>query len=70
MADTQIQLRIPVSEEVRRKLKMQALQDKASSLSEYLRILLQEALDERGIKDIDLNEGLSTWGGSRREKEE
>lgn len=71
MEKKQIHLRIPVSEDNRELLKRLAKKNNVS-LAEYVRSLMQQAL-EVAAPDyvIDMSAGLDTWGGpGRKEKSE
>lgn len=61
---TQSLLRVPVGENVPNQLKRIA-QDRKMSVSELVRRCVQAKLAEEGI-DIDMSEGLETWGGNRQ----
>jgi hypothetical protein len=64
MAQETIQLRTYVTPEVRKKLKIIAAQEELT-IADLLRKAVEEYLKTRGI-EIDMSEGLDTWGGSGR----
>lgn len=57
-------VQIVVSDDVKWKLRDQATKEK-KPLSVFVREALQFYLDHKGI-EIDLTEGLETWGGAGR----
>lgn len=62
------QLRIPVSENARRQLKVVAAQ-RGISIAELVRTAVQNQLQQEGI-EVDLSEGLDTWGGAGRKSKD
>lgn len=64
MAQDTIQLRTYVTPEVRKKLKVIAAQEELM-IADLLRKAVEEYLKTRGI-EIDMSEGLDTWGGPGR----
>lgn len=57
-------LRIPIGPNATKQLKRIA-QDRKISVSELIRRCVQAQLAQKGI-DIDMSEGLETWGGNRQ----
>lgn len=58
------QLRVPISNKTRQALKRIAL-EKEISIAQLTRDALQAYLSQQGI-DIDVSEGLESWGGAGR----
>jgi plasmid stability protein len=64
MANQQIHLRIPVSANGRQQLRVLAAQ-RGISIAELVRQTLTKQLTQEGV-EINLSEGLDTWGGPGR----
>ena len=64
MPSEQIHLRTYVSPEVRKKLKVIAAQEDLT-IAELLRRGVEAYLKQKGI-EIDMDEGLDSWGGAGR----
>lgn len=64
MADDVVHLRISVTAKIRQQLKIIAAQ-RGTNTAEMFRTAMQDYLAREGI-ELDLAEGLSTWGGPGR----
>jgi hypothetical protein len=68
MSDDPVYLRLSVVPKVRKRLKAIAL-DEDITIADLLRRSVEFYLESKGI-EIDMSEGLSTWGGPGRKKSE
>jgi hypothetical protein len=63
MAKT-VTLQIKVTDDIRDKLRIQAAINR-QTLAEFVRSMAQVGIEESGF-EIDMSEGLDTWGGAGR----
>lgn len=64
MADEVVYIRVSVTAKIRQQLKIIAAQ-RGTNTAEMFRTAMQDYLAREGI-EIDLAEGLNTWGGPGR----
>lgn len=64
MADEVVYIRVSVNSKIRQQLKVIAAQ-KGTNTAEMFRKAMQDYLAREGI-ELDLAEGLNTWGGPGR----
>lgn len=66
MAESRLSVKLSVSKEVRRQLRVLAAHED-KTISDLLRDALEEYFKKRGVA-VDLKDGLDTWGGAGRKE--